>query len=61
MGEQTENLRALRHRLDLSQQAMADRLGVHLRTWQAWEYGEASPPGNLLERALRDLTEEVRK
>lgn len=57
MGENPNDLRALRYRLDLSQQAIADLLGVHLRTWQAWEYEEAAPPPYLW-RALEHLAGE---
>lgn len=51
-------VRGVRYRLDLSQQALADALGVHLRTLQAWEGGEAQPQPYLW-RALRDLEREV--
>lgn len=38
-----EALKELRRRLGLTQQGMADRLGVHLRTYQQWEYGRRKP------------------
>lgn len=37
------NLKTLRMRRDLSQQAMADALGVKRSTYSAWETGKAEP------------------
>jgi transcriptional regulator with XRE-family HTH domain len=51
-----ERLRALRQRLGLTQQNMADRLGVHLRSYQQWEYGRRglrAPTRNLIEREFQ--------
>jgi putative transcriptional regulator len=36
-------IRAFRQRLGLTQTQMAERLGVHLRTYQQWEYGRRKP------------------
>lgn len=43
----------------LSQQEVADRLGMSLRGWQYWEAEERANPGLLLVRALRDLEREL--
>jgi DNA-binding transcriptional regulator YiaG len=40
-----EELATIRHRLDSSQREMAELLGVDLRSYQRWEYGERSIPG----------------
>jgi DNA-binding transcriptional regulator YiaG len=36
-------IRELRKRLGLTQTEMAERLGVHLRTYQQWEYDRRQP------------------
>jgi DNA-binding transcriptional regulator YiaG len=38
-----EAVRSVRVKLGLTQQEMADRLGVHLRTLQQWEYARRRP------------------
>ncbi len=37
--------RALRERLNLTQQEMAEKFRISLRTWQNWEAGINEPPG----------------
>ncbi|GMA50179.1 hypothetical protein GCM10025857_15360 [Alicyclobacillus contaminans] len=37
-------LRAARKRKGLTQQQVADRLGITLRSYQHYEYGERTPP-----------------
>ena len=55
-----QGLAAKRADLGLSQQAIADHLGVKLRTWQSWEYGERPPQyPKMLVRAIRDLEREI--
>jgi putative transcriptional regulator len=52
-----EQVRALRTRLGLTQAGMAARLGVHLRTYQQWEYGRRTPSAaarKLLEGVARE-------
>lgn len=34
---------SIRKRLKISQAQAARRIGVNLRTWQAWEYGTRTP------------------
>lgn len=34
---------SIRKRLNISQAVAAERIGVNLRTWQAWEYGTRTP------------------
>ncbi len=46
MAESTwtpERLKALRHRLDLTQTEAAARVGVSRRAWASWEGGEKQP------------------
>lgn len=50
-------LRATRARLGLAQPAMADRLGVPMRTYQSWEAGQVPQHPELVVRALRDVQE----
>lgn len=38
-------VRKLRERLDLSQRAAAELVGVTRRQWAAWEAGESTPSG----------------
>lgn len=38
-----EQIRQLRQKKGLTQAQMADELGVHLRTYQQWEYGRRKP------------------
>ena len=53
-------LAAKRANLGLTQQQMADALGVSLRTWQHWENAERPPAHPLmLVRAMRDLEREL--
>lgn len=40
---EAREIKALRVRLGLTQSQMADRLGVHLNTYQQWEYGRRKP------------------
>lgn len=55
-----QGLQAKRANLGLSQQAIADALGVNVRTWQNWEAGAVPPQYPLmLVRALRDLEREI--
>ena len=49
-----DEIKALRHRLGLSQAVFARMLGVGLRTAQRWESGESRPIG-LSREALRRL------
>lgn len=50
-------IRAFRERLGMTQQELADALGVHYMTVGRWERGEMEP-SPLLGRALRDLERE---
>ena len=38
-----DEIKALRTALKLTQAEMAERLGVHMRTYQQWEYGRRKP------------------
>lgn len=53
-----KQLKALRERLQLTQSAIAEKLSVHLTTWQKWEYGERQP--NAAAVALIRLLEQNR-
>lgn len=44
------SLRRSREATGMSQKAMADRLGVHMRTLRRWENGEGDPPAQMLFR-----------
>ena len=47
-------LKAAREMLKLSQRAMAERLGIGLRTWQKYECGETPPGAKVLEALQRE-------
>jgi len=51
---------ALRQKLHLTQLKMAERLGVHLRTYQQWEYGRRTPSA-ATRKLLEQLQQEVKK
>lgn len=40
-----KQVRALRERLDLTQEEAAAKVGVTRRQWAAWEGGESTPSG----------------
>ncbi|MFT8921094.1 helix-turn-helix domain-containing protein [Acetobacter sp.] len=47
-----DEARAARKEAGLTQQQSADLLGVHLTTWQRWEYGKREMPLGQLEMFL---------
>lgn len=55
-----ERIRALRHKLDETQEEFRHRLGVGLTTLQWWEQGHGKPNGSariLLDRIEADIAE----
>lgn len=44
----------------LTLQALGERLGVHWETIWRWEHGKRTPPGRLVQLALRGLDDEDR-
>lgn len=58
MEEMAERLKALRQEKGWTQEELAGRLGVALRTLQRWEGGKSQPSGMAL-RFLLDLEEKV--
>ena len=44
----------------LTLQALGERLGVHWETIWRWENGKRTPPGRLVQLALRGLDDEER-
>ncbi len=46
---------------DLTLQALGDKLGVHWETIWRWENGKRTPPGRLVQLALRGLDDEARE
>ncbi len=53
------DLRAIREALDVSQAAMAELLGVDIRSYQRWEAGERSIPGPAVLLAQRLKSEKL--
>jgi DNA-binding transcriptional regulator YiaG len=51
----TDKLKAARKAAGLSQQAMADRMEIPLRTIQDWEAGKRTPPGYVQRFVLNEL------
>ena len=47
----------IRNRLEKAQREMAEELGVDLRSYQRWEYGERSIPGPAVKLARRILAD----
>ena len=45
----------------LTLQALGDKLGVHWETIWRWEHGTRTPPGRLVQLALRGLDDEERE
>jgi transcriptional regulator with XRE-family HTH domain len=45
----------------LTLQALGDKLGVHWETVWRWEHGKRTPPGRLVQLALRGLDDEERE
>ena len=45
----------------LTLQALGERLGVHWETVWRWENGKRTPPGRLVQLALRGLDDEERE
>ncbi|QYM97692.1 helix-turn-helix transcriptional regulator [Dickeya ananatis] len=48
-------LHALRKALDLSQQAMADAVGLHVNSWKKYESGQAMPSVEALKKIATTL------
>ena len=55
MSFNSETLKYYRNRLDLTQQEVADAVGVQLRTYQKWEKGDTIPDGYNLIRLMNYL------
>ena len=55
MSFNSETLKYYRNRLDLTQQELADAVGVKLRTYQKWEKGDTIPDGYNLIRLMNYL------
>jgi len=55
-----DEIRALRERLGLTQAEMGEKLGVHLRTYQQWEYGRRRP-GAATRKLLSILEADAKK
>lgn len=55
MNKRREKLIEARNAKGLSRQALADRLGVHNRTIEGWEYGSRTP----MKLVLKALCEEL--
>jgi transcriptional regulator with XRE-family HTH domain len=51
----TEKARKLRRWLEVSQEAMAARIGVHRLTLARWEAGQREPRADELQRWAREL------
>ncbi|MGD9892378.1 MAG: helix-turn-helix domain-containing protein [Dehalococcoidia bacterium] len=49
-----------RKRRGLTLQSLAEKLGVHWETIWRWENGRRTPPGRLVQLALRGLDDEER-
>ena len=45
----------------LTLQALGEKLGVHWETIWRWEHGKRTPPGRLVQLALRWLDDEERE
>jgi DNA-binding transcriptional regulator YiaG len=55
----SEEMMTIRNRLEKAQREMAEMLGVDLRSYQRWEYGERTIPGPAILLARRILLDHV--
>ena len=55
MSFNSETLKYYRNRLNLTQQELANAIGVQLRTYQKWEKGDTIPDGYNLIRLMNYL------
>ncbi len=55
MDNMSQKLKEIRQALDLKQKEMANKLGVSLRAYQHWEYGDREVPLYIIKKLIRDF------
>lgn len=59
--EARETIRALRRSAGMTQKAFSSAYGIPMRTYQAWENGEAAPPEYVVRLLSRAVAEDLKK
>lgn len=58
--EAKDTIRALRRSTGLTQKNFSGRYGIPMRTYQAWENGEATPPEYVIQLLSRAVAEDFK-